>query len=234
MPQCRSRPRSRCRRPPGAGAGLVDRGRVDVREPPVCARASHLRRGSRGGVWGRPAGWPPTPCGRGRSTESAGLEAGLVGLPTAANPVSSRAHRGRRGGRAAHVLDAREPTGEATYATPAAQLAGCRPPPRVVPATLQVVDIAGLVRGASTARGWETSSWAPSAPPTRCCTCCAVRGRGRRPPVRAVDPLDDAETVELELVLADRRRLSGAPGACRQDSQVGRPRGGRRAGALSR
>ena len=45
-------------------------------------------------------------------------------------------------------------------------------PKRVVPTTIEIVDIAGLVKGAS--KGWATSSWATSATPTPSSTCCAA------------------------------------------------------------
>lgn len=47
-------------------------------------------------------------------------------------------------------------------------------PGRVVPTTVEIVDIAGLVRVLPKARVWATSSWAISARPTPFCTCCAA------------------------------------------------------------
>ena len=46
--------------------------------------------------------------------------------------------------------------------------------PKIVPTALEFVDIAGLVRGASRARGWATSSSPISARWMRSSMCCAA------------------------------------------------------------
>ena len=47
-------------------------------------------------------------------------------------------------------------------------------PGRIVPAVCDIVDIAGLVKGASKGEGLGTSSWATSASATPSFTCCAA------------------------------------------------------------
>ena len=75
-------------------------------------------------------------------------------------------------------------------------------PKNAIHTTIEFVDIAGLVKGASRARAWGTSSfpisarWMPSsmwsAP-----SMTAARGRGQ------VDPKGILKTINLELVFAD-------------------------------
>jgi len=45
---------------------------------------------------------------------------------------------------------------------------------KIIETQLAFVDIAGLVRGASKAKGWATNSWATSARWTRSSMCCAA------------------------------------------------------------
>jgi ribosome-binding ATPase len=79
-----------------------------------------------------------------------------------------------------------------------------RPPERVVPATLRVVDIAGLVRGASKGEGLGNQFLAhirdvdAVAMVVRC-----FRDEDIPHVTTELDPRDDIETVELELILAD-------------------------------
>lgn len=47
-------------------------------------------------------------------------------------------------------------------------------PGRIVPATVEIVDIAGLVKGASKGEGWAINSWATSAKRMPLSTCSAV------------------------------------------------------------
>ena len=53
-------------------------------------------------------------------------------------------------------------------------LAEIHHPKKFTPATIEFVDIAGLVKGASKARGWATSSSPISGKWTRLCTLCAA------------------------------------------------------------
>lgn len=54
------------------------------------------------------------------------------------------------------------------------QLAAIINPQRVVPTTMEFVDIAGLVAGASRVKVWVTSSWPTSVKPKRSATLCAA------------------------------------------------------------
>ena len=54
------------------------------------------------------------------------------------------------------------------------KLAGLVEPDRIVPATVEIVDIAGLVKGASKGEGWATSSWPTFVKRMPFCTCCAA------------------------------------------------------------
>ena len=47
-------------------------------------------------------------------------------------------------------------------------------PERVMPTTMEIVDIAGLVKGASKGEGLGNQFWQTSAKPTPFCMCCAV------------------------------------------------------------
>ena len=47
-------------------------------------------------------------------------------------------------------------------------------PGRIVPAVCDIVDIAGLVKGASKGEDWATSFWPTSVSVTPSSTCCAV------------------------------------------------------------
>lgn len=47
-------------------------------------------------------------------------------------------------------------------------------PGRIVPAVCDIVDIAGLVKGASKGEGWATNSWATSASATPLSMCCVA------------------------------------------------------------
>ena len=47
-------------------------------------------------------------------------------------------------------------------------------PKRVVPTTIEIVDIAGLVKGASKGEGWATNFWATSATRMRSSTSCGA------------------------------------------------------------
>ena len=54
------------------------------------------------------------------------------------------------------------------------RLAGLVDPDRIVPTTVEIVDIAGLVKGASKGEGWATSSWPTFVKRMPFCTCCAA------------------------------------------------------------
>ena len=94
--------------------------------------------------------------------------------------------------------------------------------PRVVPTTLEFVDIAGLVRGASRGEGLGNQFLAnirevdAIAHVIRC-----FEGGGIHHVEGSVDPIRDLETVETELMLADLGSLER-----RAETAVKRARGG--------
>ena len=54
------------------------------------------------------------------------------------------------------------------------KLAEIDKPKKLIPTTIEIVDIAGLVKGASKAKGWATNSWATSAKQMQLSTYCAA------------------------------------------------------------
>ena len=135
------------------------------------------------------------------------LEAGLVGLPNSGKSSVFMALTGDPAVVAPHLFSTVESqTGEAPVRDPRLpELARISASARIVPATLQVVDIAGLVRGASHGEGLGNQFLGAIRTTDavlhvlRCFDDDAVAHPGGR-----VDPVDDLETVELELVLADQ------------------------------
>ena len=89
-----------------------------------------------------------------------------------------------------------------------AQLAQLSESAKIVPAQLQVVDIAALVKGASTGEGLGNQFLGSIR--TTDAVLHVVRafedGAVAHPSGR-VDPLDDAETIDLELILADQEAI---------------------------
>ncbi len=134
------------------------------------------------------------------------LEAGLVGLPNSGKSTVFNALTGAGAAVAPHMFstvetnhaeaDVRDPRlGELTRLSASA---------KTVPATLRVVDIAGLVRGASHGEGLgnqflgQIRSTDAVLHVVRC-----FRDETVAHPGGSVDPLGDVETVELELAFAD-------------------------------
>ena len=134
------------------------------------------------------------------------LEVGLVGLPNSGKSTVFSALTGDRAVIAPHMFSTLESqTGAADVRDPRlAELARISESARIVPATLQVVDIAGLVRGAAQGEGLG-NQFLGSIRTTdavlhvlRCFDDDTVAH-----PAGRIDPADDLETVDLELVLAD-------------------------------
>ena len=92
-----------------------------------------------------------------------------------------------------------------------AKIAGSQ---KIIPTRMTFVDIAGLVKGASKARGWAISFWPPSAKSTRLPMCCAALKMTISPMLKVgLIRLPYAQIIETELMLADmesiEKRLQG-------------------------
>ena len=134
------------------------------------------------------------------------LEAGLVGLPNSGKTTVFNALTGAGATVAPHMFSTVETnSAEAEVRDPRlADLARLSESAKIVPATLRVVDIAGLVRGASQGEGLgnqflgqiRTTDAVIHA--VRC-----FRDETVAHPSGSVDPVGDVETVELELAFAD-------------------------------
>ena len=138
----------------------------------------------------------------------AGVEVALVGLPNSGKSTLFNALAGGGAAVAPHmfstietvhgVADVRDPRLDALDAV-ASSRSG-----KIVPATLEVVDIAGLVRGASHGEGLGNQflgnirNTDAVVHVLRC-----FHDESVAHPSGRIDPLDDADTVELELVFAD-------------------------------
>jgi GTP-binding protein YchF len=138
------------------------------------------------------------------------LGVGLVGLPNCGKSTVFNALTGAGAAVAPHMFS----TVESNHGTADVRdhrlelLARLSDSARVVPATLRVVDIAGLVRGASHGEGLGNQflgnirTMDAVLHIVRCFEDDAVAHPSGR-----VDPVADAETVELELALADLATL---------------------------
>jgi GTP-binding protein YchF len=137
----------------------------------------------------------------------ASLEAGIVGLPNCGKSTLFNALTGAGAQAEAFMFSTKDVNqGVADVSDPRLQeLARVESSAKIVPATLRVVDIAGLVRGASQGEGLGNQFLGhlrtvdAVVHVVRCFEdpdVAHVSGR--------VDPLDDAEIVELELVFADQ------------------------------
>ena len=93
---------------------------------------------------------------------------------------------------------------------------------RIVPATLQVLDVAGLVRGASAGEGLGNKFLAHLREVDAILHVVRCFNSPDVPHVEgSVDPLRDIDTVETELVLADLEVVSGALDKARRTARSG-------------
>ena len=201
-----------------AGAGCTPACTIPATSPP----------GSRWGPSPAPSARPSDGRGRGRPGRPAELRQ--------VDPVQ-RAHRRRRRRGAAHVLDDRD--GDRRRRRARSPARGARPHlgrrARSCRRRCRWSTSPGSSAARRTARAWAISSWAASAPPMRSCTWCAVSTTTPSPiPSGRVDPLDDAETVELELAFADLAAIERRAERVAQGRQARRAGRGRRAGGARR
>ena len=137
------------------------------------------------------------------STLQAMERLGLVGLPNAGKSSLFNAVTGGSAPVAAHPFSTTESTvGVAQVPDPRlTALAAMSKSKKLVPATLELVDIAGLVAGASTGEGLGNRFLAGIREVDA--VVLVLRAFEDDNVVGGADPLDDLHTLELELVLAD-------------------------------
>lgn len=147
------------------------------------------------------------------------LDIGIVGLPNVGKSTLFNALTQASAAVAGYPFTTIEPNVGVVPVpdTRLAQLAAIVEPEKVVPTTLRVVDIAGLVRGASQGEGLGNQFLGH----IRNVDAVAMVVRGFEDPdiphvTAELDPRGDVETVDLELILADlgtvERRLEKVRG----------------------
>jgi ribosome-binding ATPase len=136
----------------------------------------------------------------------ASLEVGVVGLPNSGKSTVFNALTGGGAQAEAFMFSTRDVNQGVADVRDArlGELARVSASARVVPATIQVVDIAGLVRGSSRGEGLGNEFLGHlRAVDAVLHVVRLFRDDEVAHPAGRVDPLDDAETVELELVFGD-------------------------------
>ena len=163
-----------------------------------------------------------------------GLEIGIVGLPNVGKSTLFNALTRAGAAVASYPFTTIEPNVGVVPVPDERpdQIAAIVQPERVVPTTLRVVDIAGLVKGASRGEGLGNQFLGY----IRAVDAVAMVVRGFENPdvphvTPELDPQGDVETVDLELILADlavvERRLEkvrSRPGPGRTPMRLNWPR----------
>ena len=142
------------------------------------------------------------------------MRAGIVGLPNVGKSTLFNALTSSKAAQSANYPFCTIEPNEGVVSVPDERLARiCRyiPPKKIVPAALRLVDIAGIVRGASEGEGLGNKflSHIREVDAILQVVRCfedpdVVHVAGK------VDPLSDIETIEIELMLADIQTLENA------------------------
>lgn len=150
------------------------------------------------------------------------LSIGIVGLPNVGKSTLFTALT-KRGGLAANYPFATIDPNKGIVDVPDQRLealAKIVKPERIVPATVEFVDIAGLVKGANTGEGLGNQFLANI---RECDAICEVVRYFSDPDVvhvaGRVDPVDDAETIQTELILADIATLEKQMGRLEKEAK---------------
>ena len=142
------------------------------------------------------------------------MEAGIVGLPNVGKSTLFNALTSSQGAAAANFPFCTIEPNEGVVPVPDGRLDTITkyiPPQKVIPATLKLVDIAGIVKGASEGQGLgnkflshirEVDAIVQVVRAFEDDDVIHVSGQ--------VDPLDDILTIEMELILADIEQLASA------------------------
>ena len=142
------------------------------------------------------------------------MEAGIVGLPNVGKSTLFNALTSSQGAASANFPFCTIEPNEGVVPVPDPRLDVITryiPPQKVIPATLKLVDIAGIVKGASEGQGLGNKFLShirevdAVLQVVRCFEDDDVTHVAGR-----VDPLDDILTIEMELILADLEQLASA------------------------
>ena len=146
--------------------------------------------------------------------ETAPMEAGIVGLPNVGKSTLFNALTSSTAAQSANFPFCTIEPNEGIVPVPDARLDAIVehiPPQKVIPASLKLVDIAGIVKGASEGQGLGNKFLShirevdAIVQVVRCFQDDDVTHVSG-----SVDPLDDITTIELELILADLEQLATA------------------------